>query len=624
MEVDLVYLWCSNTQPDFKKKLQQTENNFFISNNKFRPNTRFSDHNELRYSLRSVEKFAPWIHHIYIVTDNQVPEWLNLEHPKITLVDHREIIPEAYLPTFNSNVIEAFIHQIPNLCEKFLFANDDMFFTNDTDPSFFFTDDGRPIHRPHPTPDYRKDYYAHILKQAKTLAEKDTGRSVPMKYPYPSHNIDPYTKSLYADTFYHFLPYYEKMFPNKFRRLNDVQRFLVSCWGLLTDRLVWDEKDIRELRFIDQCNEQILNDFLSKEKPKLFCINDTDILRTEDYLSQSKLLQNLFPNKSSFEKDDEIVAMDYQSFSLKPAFSQKNIPVVFLINEAFIPFLGITLASLLKNIQKKYNYDIIILENGGNPFSYETLIPKKLPKNVSIRIQDIGFIGEKYKRGPFKTFTHEKITKWLRIFLPQFLNNYSKIIYLDSDLLIHCDVAELYQLELNGMAIGGIVDMEAHNLLNSKKESMNRVFHCTTIDDYINLGVMVMDLDILRRFNFDQRVMKLMTIIPEKFWNFNDFFNALLHNNTTLLDMTYNFQYGLLLKAHNLYSFFQDEYYLPFQKVKKEGAKITHFTTVKPWHKIIENEGINWWKLARETPFYEMALSIPKGIPVPPKIEKGK
>src|SRR5690606_1164687 len=108
---------------------------------------RYANNDELRYSLRSAEKHVPWIRRIFIVTDNQTPEWLNTDHPKIKVVDHRDIMPPEILPTFNSSVIEYFLHRIPDLSEHVLFSNDDMCFNANLSPDFFFAEDGYPIVR---------------------------------------------------------------------------------------------------------------------------------------------------------------------------------------------------------------------------------------------------------------------------------------------------------------------------------------------------------------------------------------------------------------------------------------------------------------------------------------------
>ena len=107
---------------------------------------RYEDNQELKYSLRSVEKHLPWIRKIFIVTDNQIPPFLDVNHPKIQIVDHTELLPKEILPTFNSSVLDYFIYKIPDLSEHFLYANDDMFINADLSPSFFFNE-GIPILR---------------------------------------------------------------------------------------------------------------------------------------------------------------------------------------------------------------------------------------------------------------------------------------------------------------------------------------------------------------------------------------------------------------------------------------------------------------------------------------------
>ncbi|XP_014244099.1 N-acetylglucosamine-1-phosphotransferase subunits alpha/beta isoform X1 [Cimex lectularius] len=93
---------------------------------------RFSDKEELRYCLRSIEKHASWIRNIYIVTNGQIPYWLNLENPRIKLITHDEIYrDENHLPTFSSPSIEVHLHRIPGLSEKFLYLNDDILIGKD-------------------------------------------------------------------------------------------------------------------------------------------------------------------------------------------------------------------------------------------------------------------------------------------------------------------------------------------------------------------------------------------------------------------------------------------------------------------------------------------------------------
>lgn len=137
--IDLVFTWVDGNDPALATKRSQ-----YISAELDLDNAHFRDNDELRFALRSWHTYAPWINHIYIITDNQTPAWLNTHHPKISIIDHTECIPPQYLPTFSSRVIEAHLHNIPNLSEHFIYSNDDFFLLNQCAPKDFFTANGMP------------------------------------------------------------------------------------------------------------------------------------------------------------------------------------------------------------------------------------------------------------------------------------------------------------------------------------------------------------------------------------------------------------------------------------------------------------------------------------------------
>lgn len=100
--------------------------------------SRFADNEEMRYSLRSVVQYAPWVRHVFIVTNGQIPSWLNLDNPRITLVTHEVCVGsglpaellaivsfqqeifynKSHLPTFSSPAIESHLHRIPGLSKR--------------------------------------------------------------------------------------------------------------------------------------------------------------------------------------------------------------------------------------------------------------------------------------------------------------------------------------------------------------------------------------------------------------------------------------------------------------------------------------------------------------------------
>lgn len=115
--------------------------------------TRFDQVEEIKFTVDSILKFAPFIRTIFIVTDNQTPQFLTTENAKekyknVSIVDHKLIFKgyEEYLPTFNCRPIETQLYKIPNLAEHFIYFNDDMFLINKTNPSDFFIN-GFPVLR---------------------------------------------------------------------------------------------------------------------------------------------------------------------------------------------------------------------------------------------------------------------------------------------------------------------------------------------------------------------------------------------------------------------------------------------------------------------------------------------
>ena len=109
---------------------------------------RFSDNDEIRFCLRSIRNYAPWVRTIWLVTDHQVPAAIDrqkAERDNIRVVDHREIFRgyEQLLPTFNSLAIETMLWRIEGLADRFLYFNDDMMFVGPVEPTDFFSNEGR-------------------------------------------------------------------------------------------------------------------------------------------------------------------------------------------------------------------------------------------------------------------------------------------------------------------------------------------------------------------------------------------------------------------------------------------------------------------------------------------------
>ncbi len=298
--VDLVYTWVDGSDVEWMAKRSQYQSQ---PHNR---SIRWKNQQELRYSLRSAYWHSPWIRRIFIVTDKQVPSWLNLDHPQVCIVDHRDIFRWLEdLPTFNSHAIECHLHRIPGLSEHFLYANDDTFFGCQSIPEDFFTLDGKivvgagmsrlPQHLQFPASFVSGGVVPAISKAVQLLAEAFPD----CEHLYPVHQIKPYTIELfqYAEARWPWV--FRECSRNRFRGEGDVSlNFgLLHPLALKTGRGVLSR--IREGFFGPSTQASVLacHEVLKEREYKLICINDD----SEDGLELEGLLSSLWPVPCPFE-----------------------------------------------------------------------------------------------------------------------------------------------------------------------------------------------------------------------------------------------------------------------------------------------------------------------------------
>lgn len=147
--IDAVVLWVDGSDPEWRLERFNQWKIYFNQCVASNADHRFANCDELVYCLRSLYFNAPWIRNIYLVTCGQKPKWLDKRHPRITLIDHRQIIDRENLPTFNSCAIEMHLHRIPGLSECFLYLNDDCFIAKRTTKRHFFHANGKAYFNSH-------------------------------------------------------------------------------------------------------------------------------------------------------------------------------------------------------------------------------------------------------------------------------------------------------------------------------------------------------------------------------------------------------------------------------------------------------------------------------------------
>lgn len=307
----MVYFWVDGNDPKWRAK-----HDAFCGKTSGTVETnginRFANNDELKYSLRSVAMYAPWIRKIFIITDDQVPVWLDTSNPKVKIIDHKDILPAESLPCFNSCLIGHYAYRTPGLAEHFLLGNDDTYINREVAPGDFFTSDGLPIVR------LRRMYFRKLRWSFRENVRKKTlsnyrrtlqraSQLVSDKFGHyytgiPHHNINALLKSVCRDVAENIMrDEFVANNKNHIRNDDDVQNVVFSYVALAEKR--------GKLRYVTDKESMIVKihkdkhyERLDKFRPMLFCMNDSEYANDSGRAMSKAYLEKRFPDKSEFEK----------------------------------------------------------------------------------------------------------------------------------------------------------------------------------------------------------------------------------------------------------------------------------------------------------------------------------
>jgi hypothetical protein len=319
-KIDIVYLWVDGNDPVWRQKRQASLNRLDTENRSSiakygNVEGRFRDNDELRYSLRALERYFPDCGHVYIVTDAQTPAWLH-SSAQITVIDHTDLIPAALLPTFDSANIESYIHRIPDLSERYFYLNDDVFFGAPVDLKNWFNDDGifvgwsddLPITQQALQPD------ATALENACRLSikwlEAHADSQMPYEHTYRTfaHSPRPMLKSMLQALETEAADLFELVRSTVFRAWDKptIVSDFVLRWAMVNGQAKLRDYTHAYLSTGDLQNTSQLEDLVAAEGLlDFFCINDTtDDAHDKDprLTAVLKALQTMFPTASRYER----------------------------------------------------------------------------------------------------------------------------------------------------------------------------------------------------------------------------------------------------------------------------------------------------------------------------------
>jgi len=330
-KIDFVITWGSNDDPDWKKQYEyySAKAGRTVDSSIYR----YRDWDMLHFLFRGIEKFAPWVNKVYFVTNANPPKWMNTKHPKLIVLNDKDIVPSQYMPTFSCFPIEFNFHRIEGLSDKFVYFCDDMFIIDNVFPTHFFRN-GLPCDMAIMSAvcHSKANVYDNCCFMAKALVNqyfekrKVVKKNILKWYPpstpwvikanlrylrlpqFPGFSLNHlpqiYLKKTYDEIWKCCGGELARTCESKFRSYGDVSPTLIRYWQLASGNFTpCNVYKYGKVFYLCDKNISESVDCICHQKKKLICLNDGDhVTHFDEYKERLiKAFEQILPNKCGFE-----------------------------------------------------------------------------------------------------------------------------------------------------------------------------------------------------------------------------------------------------------------------------------------------------------------------------------
>lgn len=359
-----------------------------------------------------------------------------------------------------------------------------------------------------------------------------------------------------------------------------------------------------------------------------FSTADTQTLRTAGHLSERLL--NIFIEHQQraganwcikelqcvhFLHPEPACALD--PLDVNPRFT---VPVVFAADDTYVPMLTTTIHSMLSNADPSRHYDIIVLERDISEQNKQNMMLFFARyANATIRFYDVSRVIAEFNLTTNNP--HISVETYYRFIIQEALPFYSKILYLDCDMVINGDIAKLYDTNLGTAVIGAVRDVDFLGNLNMKngerKGYVDRVLHMRQPYGYFQAGVLVMNLDRMREIHTVHEWLEIASN-PDFIYNDQDILNMECEGEVAYLDYAWNVMHDCAGRVQGVFAYAPSVVYQAYLE-SREAPKIIHYAGFdKPWKNPWCDFGPIYWQYAQQTPFALQMMAMIAGVE-PPK-----
>lgn len=298
--------------------------------------------------------------------------------------------------------------------------------------------------------------------------------------------------------------------------------------------------------------------------------------------------------------------------------SGRVVPVVLASDDAYVPMLTTTIFSMLSNASNERHYDVVILERDISA-EHKSLMRRFFERfpNATLRFSDAGSLVDGYRLTTNNA--HISIETYYRFLIQEVLPGYDKVLYLDADLIVEGDVAELFDVDLGESALGAVRDIDFAGNVGyrdgKRKAYAHDVLGMSDPYGYFQAGVLLLNTAAMRRLHSVDEWLRLAGN-ESLIYNDQDVLNAECEGRVTYLDASWNVMTDFSGRAERVFSFAPAWAFKAYQQ-SRQAPRIVHYAGVeKPWNAVGTDQAERYWRYARKTPFYEELSARLMGSPV--------
>ena len=392
-----------------------------------------------------------------------------------------------------------------------------------------------------------------------------------------------------------FLPYAQDYLAGKFSYLNNM---------FIMKKTIFNDYSAWLFDILDECERRI--DYTDYSAEALRTPGHLAERLLNIYIAYLKDHQNL-----KIKELPTVIFLDTDPLpDIKPAFSKNNIAVVLSADDYYTPYLATVLSSIKQNTTPSNNYDVIVMTKNISPSHQARLQNTFNSKNTSLRFINISRFEPQFRdlflRG------HFVIETWFRLLMPEIFPHYNKVLYLDSDLVVNADLAQLYNTNIQGKLLAACRDADTAGLYNGaqpdKKPYMDNILKIKNPYDYFQAGVILFNLAEFRKQYTTAEMLKFAGTYKWQLLD-QDVLNFLAQGQVKFVDMSWNVMHDWKnARIEENISHAPERLFVEYMTARK-SPKIIHYAGPdKPWTDPESDFAEVFWRYAKTSDYYETLI----------------